>query len=30
MKLFGFSAVMLSLAGIWLLVDRARKGRLFR
>ncbi|KCZ64217.1 hypothetical protein L53_06860 [Hyphomonas sp. L-53-1-40] len=30
MKLFGFGAVTLSLAGIWLLVDRARKGRLFR
>jgi hypothetical protein len=30
MKLFGFGAVMLALAGGWLLVDRIRKGRLFK
>lgn len=29
MKLFAFGALMLTVAGGWLLVDRARKGRLF-
>lgn len=30
MKLFSFGALMLSLAGIWLVVDRLRKGRLLK
>lgn len=30
MKLFSFGALVMTLAGIWMLVDQVRRGRLFR
>jgi hypothetical protein len=30
MKLFSFGAMVLSLAGVWLVIDRLLKGRLLK